>query len=549
MPNILDPSFTVPDIRPSETGVEATARAGLRLGAYGNQIAQAKQQEGQDIGRATGSAVDAAYTQAEHMEISKGAAHGADMVAKLNDSWNQTAKNADPNDPSVAAKWRAETLEPALEQYRSGFLTEGAQQWAEHFVDSYREHTVLKTSADMSSMAADAVHINAVKTINGLSTAAFNDPSTVSFARDTLAHSLDGLTGSSPNISAVDAAKVKTELTQKGEEQIVKAAVIGTIAKGGDWQSIANDPKNAPYVNAVELQQFARVEKFYKNGEAVAAKQQILQDKQIAETTAHTAINQSFGKNVTFDETTGRAVINPNFVRDMVQLPLRNPNAPDAAEKAKTYIDWAESQQKPPPRADNPQVIDGLMKTISDPTVSLDDAKIAVSKADIAKGLTAETRGQMIQLATDMRNLNNPLLTKTMEAAKEIVEPKYSGVSSNPGGFAKFYYDFIHNQYLPAKVGGTLPPDALDMSQPNSMISKALSAATGGPGAQLPAAIGANGGVGGPPLPVYTAPAKPAAAPPALPAGTERSFQGTTYKFKGGNQLDQKNWEPVKPVT
>lgn len=264
MPNISDPSFNIPDIRPTETGVEATARAGLRLGAYGNQIAQSQERTGQLIGRAAGDVTQAAYAQAEHMEISKGAAHGADMVAKLNQSWNDTAKNADPNDPSVAAKWRAETLEPALEQFKSGFLTNGARQWAEHLADTYEQHSVVKTAADMSSLAADAVHVNAVKTINSLSTAAFNDPSTVSFARDTLAHSLDGLTGSSPTISATDAAKVKTELTLKGEESIVKSAIMGAIVKGGDWQSIANDPKNKPYVNAPEIQQFERAQRMYQ---------------------------------------------------------------------------------------------------------------------------------------------------------------------------------------------------------------------------------------------------------------------------------------------
>jgi hypothetical protein len=531
MPNILDPSFQTPDIKPTEIGVESTAAAGRRIGVYGSQIASAQERTGQILGRATGDVVEGAYMQAEHMEISKGAAHGAELVATLNESWNQTAKNADPNDPAVAAKWREETLEPALNQFRSGFLTKGGEQWAEHLVDTYRQHAVVKTSADMSSLAADAVHVNAIKTINGLSTAAFNDPSTVSFARDTLAHSLDGLTQSSPTISATDAAKVKGELTLKGAEKIVKSAIMGAITKGGDWQNIANDQKNAPYVNGPEIKQFERMETFYKRGEAVAAKQEMLLSKQIAEQDAHGAINDSFAKNVSVDDQ-GRPVIKPQFARDMVGLPLKHPNAPDAADKARTWLDWTESQQKPPPRADNPQTVDGLMRVIGDPTVALDDAKIAIAKADIAKGLTKETGAQMVQLATDMRNLNNPLLTKTMEAAKEIVEPKYNGVSSNPGGFAKFYYDFIHNQYLPNKVAGTLPPDALDMSQPNSMISKALAAIPGGPAKTLPAAIGANGGVGAP-LPTYTAP-----KPPAV--GETRSG----YVFQGGNPADPKNWKP-----
>ncbi|HTC04890.1 MAG TPA: hypothetical protein VK749_15915 [Xanthobacteraceae bacterium] len=244
----------------------------MREGAYGNQIAQAKEREGQELGSSIHSAGEAANNTIEHMEISKAGAHGAELVATLNESWNQTAKNADPNDPAVAAKWRAEVMEPALEKFEGGFLTDGGRQFAQREIDEYRNHAVVKTSADMSSLAGDAVHINAEKTINGLSTAAFNDPSTVDFARDMLGRTLDGLTGTSPNISASDAAKVKTELTLKGEESIVKSAVMGAIVKGGDWQSIANDPKNKPYINAVEIQQFAHAEKFYQHADESEAR-------------------------------------------------------------------------------------------------------------------------------------------------------------------------------------------------------------------------------------------------------------------------------------
>lgn len=263
-PNITE--FNAPDLtlRPSETGVEATARAGLRLGAYGNQVAGALERSGQDIGRGIAGAGTAAYQYMEHRETSAGAANFAQMMVNLEQDWNNTAKNADPNDPSIAAKWRAETLEPALEKFHSSFLTTGAQDWAETRIDAFRQHLFTKTAADMSSLAADAAHVNVERTANGLTTAVYNDPSSLSFARDTLAHSLDGIVASSPNMSATDAAKVKTELTQKVEEQLVKNAIMGTIVKGGDWRTIANDPKNAPYVNAPEAQQFERAQRMYQ---------------------------------------------------------------------------------------------------------------------------------------------------------------------------------------------------------------------------------------------------------------------------------------------
>jgi hypothetical protein len=45
MPNIDDPKFNVPDIKPTELGVDSAAAAGRRLGVYGSQIAAAKEQE------------------------------------------------------------------------------------------------------------------------------------------------------------------------------------------------------------------------------------------------------------------------------------------------------------------------------------------------------------------------------------------------------------------------------------------------------------------------------------------------------------------------
>jgi len=560
MPNITGYDAPALDIRPTEIGVESTAAAGRRVGVYGSQIAEAKRQEGQSIAGAVKTVGDVVNDYEAQREISTAAKHGADVMAKGSQSLNAFMTGADiPDDPSnpqakkdelnarlqnpnSVQQWRDETLEPMLDGYRNSgfFVTKRGQDYADRFVATAREHFVTTALADQSTIAGHVTKDNLQKAADGWATAIFNDPHNLNTSVTQFRDMLDHMGGT------VD-AKTQSAIREWGEGEISKmvtAGVQGRILKGAPYDDIVKD--YAPYINPGQNAMFERQQNFYQKGAAVAQKQEILLNKQIAETNAHAAINQSWGDNVKFDPETKRPVINPGFVRDMVDLPFKHPSAPDAVDKAKTYIDWAESQQKPPPRADNPATIDGLMKTIGDPSVSLDDAKIAIAKADIAKGLTKETGAQMVQLATDMRNLNNPLLTKTMEAAKEIVEPKYSGQSINPGGFAKFYYDFIHNQYLPNKVVGTLPPDALDMSQPNSMISKALAAATGGPAVTLPAAVSANGGVGGPPLPVYTAP-KGAPTQQARPPepGETRQFQGQTWRFKGGNWRDQKTWEPV----
>lgn len=501
MPNISE--YEAPqnlDLRPSETGIEATARAAQRINMYGSQEAQDLQRTGEQIGRGIGQIGEAVDQYVTHQQISAGGKHGTEASAGIEQQWNNLLKSPgfDPNDPSTAAKFREEVVEPALEDFQKGFTTPHSEQWAQEFSEHFRQHMQTKTDADMSTQAGIAVRTNAVETINNLSTTTFNDPSSLNFAKDALAHTLQGKVSTSPNISAEDAAKVTQDLTLKGEESLVKSAIQGAIMKGGNWQSIANDPKNEPYINAAETQQFLRQEKQYQTSMRIAGNQERIQQKQIAEDNAHSSINQSWSQNVQFDPASGHVNINPQFIHDMAQLPTRNPNAPDAVEKARTYIDWAESQQKPPPVHDNPQVVDDLLRTASDPTKTLDDVKIATAKADIAKGITPQTRAQVSQLAQDMRNINDPFVKNALDLAKTQIEPSIPGVKveANAAKYASFYYNFIHNIYLPAKVAGTLPPNALDVGDPKSMISQAIAAVPGNGHASIGGNVSTNGGVG-----------------------------------------------------
>ena len=68
----------------------------------------------------------------------------------------------------------------------------------------------------------------------------------------------------------------------------------------------------------------------------------------------------------------------------MTELPLRNPNAPNAVEMAKTNIDWAESAAETRRRQGRPGHRRRLIKSFSDPNLTDNDAKIAIAKAEIA---------------------------------------------------------------------------------------------------------------------------------------------------------------------
>lgn len=509
MPNI--PEYDQPNIaiRPNETGTEAMAAAGRRGAAFYNQA-------GERLGAALRNAGDTAVDYLDHQQINAGMEHGSALTVNLTDSWNKTAASADPYDPATAAKWRAETFEPAAQQFLQGFVTEKGQQWAETYVNNLRQHFYQKTEADMSSLAGIAVDTTVRNIGNRFSNTAMDDPSAVPMMLNQVDHSIDGIIGANPNIKGATAAKVKLEVGEKIKEQIVKAGAYGAISNAADPVVAAEawSRQYPDYINGEEERTIARAAQVQNHANLAMAKQAELYQKQIDNLKVEAGRNKIWSDNVSIDAATGKTTIKPDFFKQIVQLPGQYPHAANAVETAKTLLQWGEEQQKREvvPHDDHAAVDNLLNNVVANPNLSASDAKMAILKSDTASPMTSRTRADLIQLTEDMRNLNDPLLTQDMAAAKELVEPKFGGINSNPGAYAKFYYDFIHNQYVPARMAGKLQPNALDMNDPQSMISQAITKATGGPEVTVPAAVRANGGIGAP-LPVYMAPGKAAQLP------------------------------------
>jgi hypothetical protein len=69
---------------------------------------------------------------------------------------------------------------------------------------------------------------------------------------------------SSPNLTGTAAAKVKTEVLQKGKEEIIKSAALGAIEKTGEVPDWVSDPKYSKFINGAELKQLAQAAKYYE---------------------------------------------------------------------------------------------------------------------------------------------------------------------------------------------------------------------------------------------------------------------------------------------
>ncbi len=240
-------------LNPTDRGTTALSGSARRVqGAY-NEIAAADIDTGRRIAGAVEAVGDVAVKYKEHQEISLGAREFAKMQANATQMWNDRAKNADPNDPTLAPKFLQDTLEPALEKFREGFVTEGGQKWMETRVDSFRNHMTTKTQADQATMAGHALAVNLDQTKNALSSTVRNDPSSVMESIKTWDETVKSLVATSPSLNATQASKVQTELLQHGKSEIVKSALMGLASQSPEAAMEAiNKGTYAEYISGAE---------------------------------------------------------------------------------------------------------------------------------------------------------------------------------------------------------------------------------------------------------------------------------------------------------
>lgn len=278
MPRIT--TYDAPDnlgLRPTDTGVTATVQAARRVEGNYREAAAAEIDQGRRIASTIDIAGDIALKAIDHQQISHGAEAFAGFTAGKTKEWNETVKTADPNDPTTGERFIAEKVEPEIEKFKAGFITERGRAWAEARSSEFREHMFRRTSADMATMAGEAAKLNFRRTTNALSSTVRDDPSSLDFSLRTLETSVNDMVDSSPNLTGTTAAKVKGELLQLGKEAVVKSAVIGHIEKTGEVPEWAKDEKFAPYISGAEMKQFAQQARYYERlgqSEGRAARQQ-----------------------------------------------------------------------------------------------------------------------------------------------------------------------------------------------------------------------------------------------------------------------------------
>jgi hypothetical protein len=406
-------------LKPTNLGTDATAASARRLQADYTEAAAATEKLGSQIGSDIELGGKIALEHMDAQQISHGAVGYAGLTSDIMKQWDDTVKSADPNDPTVAAKFRAEVLEPRLQEFKDkGFYTEGGQKWAEAHIEQLRTHMLHKTDADMSTLGGQSALVNVKQTTNAMASAASRDPSSLDFMLKTYESAIGTSIDANPNLTGTAAAKVKTELLQAGKEAIVKAAVFGMIEKNPSTDLDAVEKKYGEFVTGPEMRTFAKQAAVQQRVDNLRIKQTEIAQKQLDVAAVHQAANKVLTDNVSVDPVTNRPVINPKLFRDAIEV-AKMPNAPDGL--ARTLLDWGESQ------------MNKEAKVYSDPGTRADlVARMGASdrpttEIDI---LRAEADGKLAHPdANQLRTLQQAILKR----------PEGESIKANRDGFFKNY--------------------------------------------------------------------------------------------------------------
>lgn len=520
MPNITEFDAGNLSIRPSETGVEAFAAAGRRIGAFYNQTAGELTNAGARIGHGITEAGDIAVKYEDQKQISAGAASGAQLFADQLEKKDAAIKAIDPNDPhygqkvEVAVKqWREEQLEPALQDFAGQFTTTAAKDWATRYVDNTRQTMFVHSTADIASAAGIGIHNAARTTVNTATTTVFRDPSMLDNQIDLVEHGITGLVQSNP-VKGVDAARIQSDTMERAKEQMVKAAIQGTIMKGGNWQGIAN--KYPDYVNAAEMKQFEKAEQVQARASVANEKAIQLYSRQLAVEDGKQQVSKIVSDGVSVDDA-GNATIKPGYFPKLLELVAKNP---EAAETAKTWFNWGEELNKRAGSGEKIRTDPGVMSTLGarvldadHPLTEQDTIKAETDAMQGKPGIAHKEGDQLRDLINKVKGVKNDYGFKiAMDGAKEIIEGGM-GAAGKPEQAGKF--GAFMQKFLDAYAKEDRPANALDLNDEKSLIRQMIApyAAVNSMGPL----IKANGGVGAPPAAAAPAPSPP--KPKPIPAG------------------------------
>ena len=468
-----DPSL--PDIRPSEVGVEATATAAYRANRafteLGSSIEQTGRQLGQDIGQGVKADVGAAYDMAVHKEVAHGSAAESGLINQANDAWNSimTDPKTDPNDPNIAANFQQKVLQPMLDKFSNGFATEGGQDWAQRRTESIQQHFIASTSADMGNLAKAAVDKNIKMMSDSDTNTVMTNPARLPFLLNSAQDRINSILATSPNLKGAALAQAKETLPFDYQRGLVRSAAIGAIMQSGDPEGTAKafGAKYPDLISGADLKVLSSQARTQLRMNNAAAKAQEVATKQLQQMDYDQKSTALAGSLIGPDgklQTAG-----PDWFKQAKQLSLHPGAKPGTFDALMTFgekhIEGANDKT-------DPAVEQKLADGISDGTTKQIDLIKASNDGTLSDKKFARLNANLTMI-NDMGEKGDGFKV-SMDAVKDIVIDK-SKVQDRIG--ASIYSNFFNTfgpAYAKRIAAGQDKPNDLDLRDANSFIRQSL---------------------------------------------------------------------------
>jgi len=308
--------------------------------------AQHLRQDYDSMGRQAESSIktigDKVVREAERSETSALAAKYAQTFESLTQSWNDTAKNSDPNDPDTGSKWREDVMRPALDELGIDLSTDKGRETYDRMSNQLQMHMFEKTTADQSAMAGDAAVSNINTMVNSYTNAVAADPSAMRGALPLLEAGIEATIASYPNLTAQQASELRTKLTDEGRSNIASAAAIGMIDRNPS--AFREAAASGQFDGLLDAQKIAQLDGYADSQERAAVSAQKAAETELRRQQTEyvvSASNQIVAQSV--DPNTGAINIKPDFFKQTARLALM-PNAPQGLARA--MLDFGATKQR-----------------------------------------------------------------------------------------------------------------------------------------------------------------------------------------------------------
>jgi hypothetical protein len=460
--------YEAPDqpIRPSDRGTEAFAMAGRRVGAFYHQ-------EGEELGGAIKAVGDTADRFIAHSEISHGGLGYAGIFADLTEKWNKIVNdpNVDGNNPTIAARFQKDEVEPAIEKFQNGFISDTGSRWAEGRVQELREHFFIKSAADMTTLAGRANVTNAEKLSNTLASTAYKDWSSVPGQLRLYDKTMDGVIATS-NMSAEGVAAVRAE-GQRAKEAIVQAGVYGAVSRNPnvDTKALLANPAIQPYIKAIEPEQLQRYQQGQQRIASAYDRSAQADQRRQQEEAANGAANAAVAKHMQISPDGSKINLDAGYFKEIKAIAEMPGASPSMVRGA---LDLGEHMQKEGGKVeDDPLATYGARNAMLSGDLTLEDLMRLRQQDKIGDATFKNLYGEMNDLRVDPEKM--PEVKGALEAARDQIAPMLpigGAMSKDPDAIAR-YNSFAQRAMQALK--GLTPQErikATDLTDPNSLWSK-----------------------------------------------------------------------------